>query len=143
MERGTSTLIAGAAGAATLPLLVFGLALPLWLGVGASLGVFGGLVLALRSSGRGLDVDALTEAQGATARGLMEDGQQALSRIRRVAPAIHDPAMKAQVQTLADTGSKILAQIGDDGDRAMAVRRFLTFYLPNAASIAEGWQTLE
>ena len=25
----------------------------------------------------------------------------------------------------------------------MAVRRFLTFYLPNAAGITEGWQTLE
>jgi hypothetical protein len=30
-----------------------------------------------------------------------------------------------------------------DPTRAMAVRRLLTFYLPNAASLAEGWVALE
>jgi hypothetical protein len=33
--------------------------------------------------------------------------------------------------------------VRENPDRAMAVRRLLTFYLPNAASVAEGWRTLE
>ncbi len=143
MERGTSTLIAGAAGALTLPLVVFVLGLPLWLGVVAALGMFAGLILALRSSGRGLDVDALLEVQSDTVRGLIDDGTAALARIKRIAPQIRDPAMKSAVQALASTSDQILAHVQNDTSRAMAVRRYLTFYLPNAAQIAEGWQTLE
>jgi hypothetical protein len=143
MDRGTSTLIAGVAGALAFPLLVFGLALPLWLSLVVALGIFGGLLLALRPRGFGFDVDAMTEAQSDTVRGLISDGTAALSRIKRIAPAIGDPAMKSAVQSLAATSDQILAHVGNDSSRAMAVRRYLTFYLPNAASIAEGWQTLE
>src|SRR5262249_25284992 len=143
MERGTSTLIAGFAGALAFPLLVFGLHLPLWLGLIVALGVFGGLILALRPSGFGLHVDAMVEAQADTGRGLLSDGTQALDRIKRVAPRLADPAMQSEVQSLAKTSDQILAHVGNDATRAMAVRRYLTFYLPNAASIAEGWQTLE
>jgi hypothetical protein len=143
MDRGTSTLIAGVAGALAFPLLVFGLALPLWLGLVVALGIFGGLLLALRPRGFGFDVDAMTEAQSDTVRGLISDGTAALGRIKRIAPAIGDPAMKSAVQSLAATSDQILAHVGNDSSRAMAVRRYLTFYLPNAASIAEGWQTLE
>ena len=143
MDRGTSTLIAGVAGALAFPLLVFGLSLPLWLGLVVALGVFGGLVLALRPSGFGLNLDAMVEAQSDTVRGLISDGSQALARIKRIAPQIADPAMKSAVQALASSSDQILARVGSDPSRAMAVRRYLTFYLPNAASIAEGWQTLE
>jgi hypothetical protein len=143
MERGTSTLVAGIAGAVVFPLLVFGLHLPLWLGLVIALGVAGGLLLALRPSGFGLNVDAMMEAQSDTVRGLLSDGTQALSRIKQIAPRIADPAMQSEVQSLARTSDQIIAHIGNDPTRAMAVRRYLTFYLPNAASIAEGWQTLE
>ncbi len=143
MDRGTSTLIAGVAGALAFPLLALGLSLPLWLSLVVALGVFGGLLLLLRPSGFGLNVDAMSEAQSETVRGLIGDGSAALSRIKRIAPAIKDPAMQASLQSLTKTSDQILAHIQGDAGRAMAVRRYLTFYLPNAASIAEGWQTLE
>ncbi len=143
MERGTSTLIAGVAGAAAFPLLVLWLALPLWLGLVVSLGIFGGLVLALRPSGFGLNLDDMMQAQSDTVSGLIGDGTAALGRIKRIAPSIRDPGMKDAVQSLAATSDQILAHVRGDAARAMAVRRYLTFYLPNAASIAEGWQTLE
>lgn len=143
MERGTSTLIAGVAGALAFPLLVLGLALPLWLSLAVALGVFGGLLLALRPSGQGFNIDAMSEAQSETVRGLLSDGSAALARIRRVAPRIQDPAMKSAVEALAQTSDSIIGHVQNDAVRAMAVRRYLTFYLPNAASIAEGWQTLE
>ncbi len=143
MERGTSTLLAGIAGALTFPALALGLALPLWLSLLVAGGVFGGLVLALRPSGFGLNLNAMMEAQSDTVRGLLADGGAALTRIKRIAPAIKDPAMKASVLALAATSDQILAHVQGDTARAMAVRRYLTFYLPNAASIAEGWQTIE
>jgi hypothetical protein len=51
--------------------------------------------------------------------------------------------MRSAVQSLVKTASGILGHVGQQPDRAMAVRRFLTFYLPNAAAIAQGWCTLE
>lgn len=143
MDRGTSTLIAGAAGALAFPVLALVLDLPLWLSLAVSLGVFGGLMLALRPSGFGLNLDAMQEAQSDTVRGLVADGTAALDRIRRIAPAIQDASMKSQMLQLANTSTQIISHVRDDSTRAMAVRRYLTFYLPNAAQIAEGWQTLE
>jgi len=143
MERGTSIFVAGLAAAVALPVCVFALGLPLWLGVAIAAGVFFGLTLALRSSGFGLNVDALEEAQSDTTRGLITDGGAALDRLKRTVPAIQDASMRKSVQGLCGTADKILANIRTDPVRVMAVRRFLTFYLPNAASIAEGWQTLE
>jgi hypothetical protein len=143
MERGTSTFVAGVAAAIALPACVFWLQLPLWLSLTVAGGIFLGLYFALRPSGFGLNMDALQEAQSDTTRGLISDGSDALDRLKRTVPAIQDTSMKKAVQGLCGTADKILANIKTDPVRVMAVRRFLTFYLPNAASIAEGWQTLE
>jgi len=143
MERGTSIFVGGLAAAIALPVCVFALSLPLWLGIAIAAGVFFGLMLTLRPSGFGLNMDALEEAQSDTTRGLVTDGSAALDRLKRTMPAIQDASMKKAVQGLSATADKILANIKSDPVRVMAVRRFLTFYLPNAASIAEGWQTLE
>lgn len=143
MERGTSTLIAGLAGALAFPALALGLNLPWWLSLLVALGVSGGLMLTLRPAGFGFNLDAMQEAQSDTALGLLEDGSAALDRIRDIAPSIQDAGMKSAVLALADTSNKIIRHVRKDSTRAMAVRRFLTFYLPNAAQIAEGWQTLE
>jgi hypothetical protein len=47
------------------------------------------------------------------------------------------------VQSLAKTTDAVLTDVRANTDRAMVVRRLFTFYLPNAVSVAEGWQTLE
>jgi 5-bromo-4-chloroindolyl phosphate hydrolysis protein len=143
MERGTSTLLAGALGAIALPVCVFLLHLPFWLSVIVAVGVFVGLRLALRPSGFGLKLDDMSEAQRETVQGLIGDGNEALDRLKRTIPNIKDARMKAMVQNLGTTADKVFARLKGNPDRAMTVRRLLTFYLPNAASIAEGWQTLE
>jgi 5-bromo-4-chloroindolyl phosphate hydrolysis protein len=63
--------------------------------------------------------------------------------MKKALTQIKDPAVRGQVDGLVRTGSKVLANLRTDPSRAMAVRRLLTFYLPNAASIAEGWVALE
>jgi hypothetical protein len=51
--------------------------------------------------------------------------------------------MRGQITALATTGDKVLKDVREDPSKAMAVRRLLTFYLPTAASLAEGWRALE
>ena len=51
--------------------------------------------------------------------------------------------MRDQVTALMQTGERVVKDVRENPDRAMSVRRLLTFYLPNAASVAEGWRTLE
>jgi hypothetical protein len=143
MERGTSTLVAGVAAAVALPVSALLLGLPLWLSAAIAAGVFIGLRLALRPRGLGLRLDDMAEARSETVRSLTAEATAALGRLNGAAREIEDPPMKATVGALATTAGAILTQVKDQPERAMAVRRLLTFYLPNAAAIAEGWQTLE
>ena len=146
MSRGTAILIAAIAAALVLPLATLGLRLPLWVGAPIAAGVFFGAWLVLRSISTapdGFDADAVNDARSETSRMLLNTASAPLARLEAAAKAITDPAMRAQVRSLADTGQKVVQGVKADPDRAMAVRRLLTFYLPNAASLAEGWRALE
>ncbi len=144
LSRGTAILLAAVAAAVVMPAAAIGLHLPLWLDLGLSGGTFAGGFLLLRSGRQEtLDADALADARNQTGRGLIPDAQAALDRMKRSLGQIKDPAVRGQVDSLARTGSKVVAELRADPSRAMAVRRLLTFYLPNAASIAEGWVALE
>ncbi len=145
MSRGTAILVAACAAAVVLPVTALGLNLPFWLDGGASLGVFGGLYLLLRrpKPGESLDEDAMVEARDQTARELSANAATAVDRLRRAAGKVRDVAMRGQIAALASTGDQVLKSVRADPSKAMAVRRLLTFYLPTAASLAEGWRTLE
>ena len=143
MARGTSTLLAGVAAAIALPGCVLLLGFPLWLGAVIAAGIFVGLRLALRPSGFGLKLDDMAEAQTQTVRSLLAEGEAALERLNAAQRQIEDKSMQAAVATLCATADGILAHVKAEPERVMAVRRLLTFYLPNAAALAEGWQTLE
>lgn len=143
MGEGNSTFVAGLASAVVLPLAVLVLGFPLWLGAAITASVFLGLILALKSRGFGLKLDNMAEARAETVRGLIDDGKAALGRLTATAKAIKDTGVRDMVQSLVKTANGIITHVEEQPDRAMAVRRFLTFYLPNAAAIAQGWQTLE
>jgi 5-bromo-4-chloroindolyl phosphate hydrolysis protein len=143
MEQGTSTFMAGLAAAVVLPVCVLVLGLPLWLGAVVAAGIFVGLHLALRSRGFGLKLDDMAEARSETVRALIDDGRAALERLASAAKSIRDAGVRAVAQSLVKTATDIIGHVEEQPERAMAVRRFLTFYLPNAAAIAQGWCTLE
>jgi 5-bromo-4-chloroindolyl phosphate hydrolysis protein len=144
LSRGTAILLAALAAAVVMPAGAIGLHLPLWLDLALSGGAFGGGYLLLRSGKpEALDEEALSEAQSQTARGLIPDAAAALDRMKRALAQIKDPAVRGQVDSLVRTGQKVVGDVRANPSRAMAVRRLLTFYLPNAASIAEGWVALE
>ena len=144
LSRGTAILLAALAAAAVMPAAAIGLHLPLWLDLGLSGGTFAGGFLLLRSGKQEtLDADAVADARNQTGRGLIPDAAAALDRMKKALTQIKDPAVRGQVDGLVRTGAKVLGNVRADPSKAMAVRRLLTFYLPNAASIAEGWVALE
>ena len=144
LGRGTAILLAAMAAAVVLPAGAIALHLPLWLDLGLSGGAFAGGYLLLRSGKQAaLDEEALSEAQNQTARGLIPDASAALERLKRALGQIKDPGVRGQIDGLVRTGQKVVGDVRVNPSRAMAVRRLLTFYLPNAASIAEGWVALE
>lgn len=146
MGRGMATLWAGVAAAIVLPAAALGLHLPWWLALLIAAAVFVGLWLVLKRGsglGSGLTDEAVLDARGDTARDLLTGASAAVDRLKSAAKAIKDQGMRDQVDQLSKVGERVLREVRDDPDRAMAVRRLLTFYLPNAASVADGWRTLE
>lgn len=78
-----------------------------------------------------------------TAQQLIGEGAAALNRLRRAGLQVADPEMRNTVERLCATSTRILDDIRADPSRAMPMRRVLCFYMPNAASLAEGWRALE
>ena len=144
LSRGTAILLAAGAGALAFPAASLGLGLPLWLDAALTAGLAGGVYFAVRSGAPAtLDDEALADARLQTGRGLLVDATAALERMRKAQAAVRDPAVRGQIGDLLRTGQKVIGDVRADPTKAMAVRRLLTFYLPNAASLAEGWVALE
>jgi hypothetical protein len=145
LSRGTAILLAAVAAAIAFPATAIGLNLPLWLSGALSVGAFGGMYLVMRAGARPAAITdgALADAVLQTGRGLLADATAALDRLKRVHAQVRDPGMRSQIGELYATGQKVVADVRADPGKAMAVRRLLTFYLPNAASLAEGWVALE
>jgi hypothetical protein len=144
LSRGTAILLAAVAAAVVMPVAGIGLHLPIWLDLGLSGGTFAGGFLLLRSGKQAsLDAEMLADARNQTGLGLIPDAAASLDRMKKALALIKDPGVRGQVDGLVRTGAKVLGDVRADPSRAMAVRRLLTFYLPNAASIAEGWVALE
>ncbi|HWA89852.1 MAG TPA: 5-bromo-4-chloroindolyl phosphate hydrolysis family protein [Rhizomicrobium sp.] len=137
-------MIACVAAAVVLPLLVLGLNLPLWLCGLIAAGVFVGLWYLLRAgSPVGIDGEKIVEARAETAYGLLSAADVSLNRLKKVVPLIQDAQMRGEAQNLCSTMDSVMAELRENPDRVMAIRRLFTFYLPNAVSVAEGWQVLE
>ncbi|TIV58266.1 MAG: 5-bromo-4-chloroindolyl phosphate hydrolase, partial [Mesorhizobium sp.] len=58
------------------------------------------------------------------------------------AGSIADKDMKAKVKNLSDIAADVISKVEAKPASAPSVRRFLTYYLPQAAEVAEGYATL-
>ena len=147
MSAGTAAAVAGAVAAAIPPILVLGFGQPAWLALCIA---FVALVVlwfllkpdANRGSGR-LDEGEIAQGRRSTAAQLLREGDEALERLRAAPRLIHDQLMREEIRLLTMKADRVLRDVRGDPDKVMAVRRMLTFYLPNAASVAEGWRALE
>lgn len=135
-----AVILAGVAGG----LAVGRLHLPLWLAALIAVLVFVGAQMMFAPGRQGRRAAPWLEGEaGETAQALIEEGERALASLRAAVRGVQDRSMRADLARLADSAERVLGELRADPGRAMAVRRLLTFYLPNAAGLAEGWRTLE
>ncbi|TPM41363.1 5-bromo-4-chloroindolyl phosphate hydrolysis family protein [Mesorhizobium sp. B2-3-4] len=106
--------------------------------------VFAGLVfvLAPRQLFEGLDLTTLSGSKVAFARELLAQAQPAADRLSAAAGSIADKDMKAKVKNLSDIAADVISKVETKPETAPSVRRFLTYYVPQAAEVAEGYATL-
>lgn len=144
MGKDGNWLIGGVAGAALLPLALW-LGLPFVLALPLALLAFGALVLLLapRRPFEGLDVSALGRDKVAFARELLDDAAPAADRIAAAATKIGDAAVRKRVTHLAEISRDVFRKLEQTPGSAGAVKRFLSYYVPRAAELAEGYVALE
>ena len=151
LSSGAAALAAGAVAAMIPPVLVLGMDQSIWMGLGVAAGAFFG-VRGVLSSGRSrgrpapggrLEPGAIADAREETARDLIAEGGAALDRLRNTGRLIRDELMREEIKLISMKADRLMRDVHGDPGKVLAVRRLLTFYLPNAASVAEGWRALE
>jgi len=144
-RSGLNWLAGGAAAAILVPVLALGPGLPFWIACIASALAGGGLVILLAPTTRFKALDASGVARGkiAFARELLTEADPFISRLEAAAKAIRAKTAVDRVRHLASVARGIFEAVEKDPLRIDRVRRFLTYYLPRAAEMAEAYQSLE
>jgi 5-bromo-4-chloroindolyl phosphate hydrolysis protein len=144
-RSGLNWLTGGAAAAVLVPVLALGSGLPFWMACIASALAGGGLVVLLAPATRFKALDASGVARGKIefARELLTEADPLVGRLEAAAKAIRAKSIADRVRHLASVARGIFEAIEKDPLRIDRVRRFLTYYLPRAAEMAEAYQRLE
>lgn len=142
---GTNWLIGGAAAAVMVPLLAIAGGMPFWLAclIGAAAGSGIGVLVTPRSAFPKLDASGMARGKIAFVRELLIDAAPLAPRLDAAAKTIRNRNIAERVRHLASVARGIFAALERDPLRVERVRRFLTYYLPRAAEIAEAYAALE
>ena len=142
---GTNWIVGGGAAAILLPLLVIGVGMPFWIAGLISVAAGGGLLVALspRKLFEGLDATGAARGKIELARELLTDAEPLAVRLEVAVSSIGTPKVVERVRHMARISREIFAGVEDDPLRVDRVRRFLTYYLPRAADLAEAYALLE
>jgi 5-bromo-4-chloroindolyl phosphate hydrolysis protein len=145
MPSGLGWIAGGAAAAVLLPSLAIGLAMPFWIALAISAAAGGGIVVALAPRNRFAALEASGMARGRIefASELLAEAEPLAERMEDAASAIRTRAVADRIRHLVKVARDIFAAIERDPLRLDRVRRFLTYYLPRAAEIAEAYRALE
>jgi cell division protein FtsW (lipid II flippase) len=138
-------ILAGLISAALVPLLSFLAGVPFWISVLVGGLVFGGLVLLLspKKPFEGIDINAIGSGRVAFARDLLSDAEPYAERLRVAAGKIGDKDTAGRVKHLASIATDVFAKIEANPASAGTVKRFLSYYVPRAAEVAEGYAIIE
>jgi hypothetical protein len=138
-------LVAGAVAAVLLPTMVVVLHAPLWISVFGAAAAFWGLLLVL-GPGRpadDLDVSKFGAGQAAVVRAAFNDAMASLAVLESSGSRIRDSGVRSRLRTIAETGRGILLDLQESPANLSSVQRLLTYYLPRAAELAQGYAELE
>lgn len=145
--------LAWLAGFVTLALVLGLLHLPILFGFLAAAGAF--FVVARSSAGgarriqaprrpdKRVDWSRIQSGRASAARAILGDSVPEAERLVAAGKAIRKPLLRKQVIGLAVTANRIFEGVAEDPERLAKVQRFLAYYLPSAAEIAEGYRALE
>ena len=145
VPSGLNWIAGGAAAAILLPLLAIGAGMPFWIAGVISVLAGGGVVamLAPRKMFAQLDASGAERGKIEFARELLTEAEPLAERMDEAATLIQAKKVAERVRHLVKIARDIFAAIERDPLRIDRVRRFLTYYLPRAAEIAEAYGALE
>lgn len=144
-DGGTADLIAGAVAGLFAPVATFGFGMPFWLSVPLAVVIFFGLrlVLAPRRLFEGFDFQEIDQASVALAREVLEQARTDLDALAAAATPIKDRRSRERLMHLHNIAGTVVGEVEEKPRRINNVRRLLTYYLPGAVRLANGYQVLE
>lgn len=142
---GVRYVLALLAAGAVLPVLVFVLAQPLWIGVLAAAIVFVGLALfaAVQRPRIGpLRAQRLAQGQRAVLDAVMADARPALDTLTSIVADTPKNAVRDRLEAIAAIATDVVVAVEVEPERLGAVQRLLTYYLPRTAELAVAYADL-
>lgn len=145
LRNGGNWILAGAAGAVLVPVLAVGLALPFPIALLVAALAFAGIgvLTAPRRLFEGMDLGGVGSGRVALARKVLSEALPDLERLEDGAKAIRRRETGRRLAHLAATARTIVAGVEQNPDRLMNVQRVLTYYLPQAARLADSYALVE
>ncbi|MCB9992081.1 MAG: 5-bromo-4-chloroindolyl phosphate hydrolysis family protein [Hyphomicrobiaceae bacterium] len=144
MTRDWNWILGGLAAAILLPVLIV-FKTPFVIALFIAGAAFAGITVLLgpRRLFEGVNISQVSQDKVALARSLLEKAAPAIDQIEQTARQIKSGVVRTRVQNLAGMARTIFAKVEAKPENVGSVDRFLEFYLPRAASIAEGYQKVE
>jgi 5-bromo-4-chloroindolyl phosphate hydrolysis protein len=144
-RSGLNWLAGGVAGAILVPTLALGVGIPFVMACATGVLAGGGLVLLLAPGTRFKALDASGVAKGKIefARELLIEADPFVTQLESAAKGIRAKTVAGRLSHLASVARGIFEALEKDPLRIDRVRRFLTYYLPRAAEMAQAYQSLE
>ena len=138
-------IVAGLVAALLVPGLSLLAGVPFWISAVIAAVVFAGLVLVLapRQMFDGIDVKAIGSGRVAFARDLLGEAAPFAERLHASAERIGDKETGGRVRHLAEIAGDVFAKVESNPASAATVKRFLSYYVPRAAEVAEGFAVIE
>lgn len=144
-ETGLDWIAGGTVAAILVPALTFGIGAPFAISLGVAALAGAGIVLALkpRSPLDGFTGSAMARAKVELATELLAEARPIAERLEETGSALKTEAIGERVLHLAGVAQRILAALEADPLKVDRIRRFLTYYLPRAAEMADAYARLE
>lgn len=142
---GLNWVAAGLAAAILLPVLAIVLGIPFWVACIVSALAGGGILflLAPRERFEGLEGAGVARGKIEFARELLAEAEPSIEQLESAAKSIRTKPVAERVHRLGTMARDVVEAVEQDPLRIDRGRRFLTYYLPRAAEIAEAYDSLE
>ena len=144
MRNDTNWIIAGLAAAVLLPVLAL-VGVPFWIAAIIAAVAFAGLVvfLAPKQLFEGAEFDGVDKGTRDLARQLVTEATPVAARLDAARFRVDAPLVRHKLAQLSRISDDILGRLKAEPQKAETVRRFMTYYLPKAAELAEGYALVE